>query len=176
MKSCQSNNLPAMPLITFWFMLSACWSGWWGCAVVDTTGCPRTAISPHFHWLEPSCVQLFRATCLREAGWSHSRVSCCWANDALRWEETAGDVWGLGNGSTGGMPLRHWPGHSLHLWIIREDNASPANGRAEEGRTPPFLMGHRIHGLLNDTAGLPVLWDNKWLPCLSPFQLCVCYW
>ena len=46
--------------------------------------------------LEPSCVQFFRATCLREAGWSHSKVSCCWANDALRWEETAGDVWGLG--------------------------------------------------------------------------------
>lgn len=46
---------------------------------------------------------------------------------------------------------------TLHLWIIREDNASPANGRAEEGRTPPFLMRHRIHGPLNDTAALPAL-------------------
>ena len=97
MKSCQSNNLPAMHLITFWFMLSACWSGWCRCVVVDTTGCPKTAISPHFHWFWNLVVfSFFRATCLREAGWSHSQVSCCWANEALRWEETAGDAWGLG--------------------------------------------------------------------------------
>ena len=97
MKSCQSNNLPAMHLITLWFMLSACWSGWCRCVVVDTTGCPKTAISPHFHWFWNLVVfSFFRATCLREAGWSHSQVSCCWANEALRWEEMAGDAWGLG--------------------------------------------------------------------------------